>query len=251
MSDAQVLSLPPSTNLICEPFEFSSFRSDTYMKFIAAFEELNKAFEQMHFWKCFLAFDPRGLADNISKIAGCRNGKLEILVIHYRRTKEDTFMGITNTQNPDVDEDKTRFEQQGFKHFMHLKHHAHHCKIDIGMQSHEEDEKEKKALKGQKHFGLQDLLKEIKIDDTLSSVYPNCYKPFYYLLLFPLSTACIGRLFSKMKLIKTRLRNNLSQSTLENLLFIATEAQEDFHDDHYKHFVNDLKRLNPNVRIKW
>ena len=53
-----------------------------------------------------------------------------------------------------------------------------------------------------------------------------------------------------MRLLKTRLRNNLSQSTLKNLLFIATEAPKDFHDDHYEHFVNELKRLNPKMRIK-
>ena len=53
-----------------------------------------------------------------------------------------------------------------------------------------------------------------------------------------------------MKLIKTSLRNNLSQSTLENLLFIATEAPKDFHNDHYENFVNELKRLNPKMRIK-
>ena len=90
----------------------------------------------------------------------------------------------------------------------------------------------------------------MNLGDTICSVYPNCYKLFYYLLLFPLCTACIERLFSKMKLIKTRLRNNLSQSTLENLLFIATEAPKDFQDDHHKHFVNELKRLNPKMRIK-
>ena len=90
----------------------------------------------------------------------------------------------------------------------------------------------------------------MNLDETICSVYPNCYKLFYYLLLFPLSTVCVGRLFCKMKLIKTRLRNNLSQSTLENLLFIATEAPKDFHDDHYEHFVNELKRLNPKIRIK-
>ena len=89
----------------------------------------------------------------------------------------------------------------------------------------------------------------MNLDETICSVYPNCYKFFYYLLLFPLSTACVERLFSKMKLIKTRLRNILSQSTLENLLFIATEAPKDFHDDHYEHFVNELKRLNPKMRI--
>ena len=98
-----------------------------------------------------------------------------------------------------------------------------------------ESEKKDKALKLQKNFGPHGLLKEMNLDETICSVYPNCYKLFYYLLLFPLSTACIEILFSKMKLIKTCLRNNLSQSTLENLLFIATEAPKDFHDDHYKH----------------
>ena len=41
-----------------------------------------------------------------------------------------------------------------------------------------------------------------------------------------------------MKLINTRLRNKLSQSLLENLLFMATQAREDFHDNHYEHFIN-------------
>ena len=120
------------------------------------------------------------------------------------------------------------------------------------MQSYMEDETEKKeeALKRQKKFGPHNLLKEMKIDNTLSSVYPNYYKLFYYLLLFTLSIACIERFFSKMKLIKPCLRNNLSQSTLENLLFTATEAQEHFHSDHYEHFVNELKRLNSNIRIR-
>ena len=71
----------------------------------------------------------------------------------------------------------------------------------------------------------------MKIDDTLSSVYPNCYKLFYYLLLFPLGTAFAKMFFSKMKFMKTHLRKNLSQSTLKNLLFIVTEAHEDFHND--------------------
>ena len=76
----------------------------------------------------------------------------------------------------------------------------------------------------------------MKIDDTLSSVYPKHYKLIYYLLLFPQSTACIERLFFKMKLIKTRLRNNLRQSTLVNL-FIGTEAREEFHYDLYEHLI--------------
>ena len=44
------------------------------------------------------------------------------------------------------------------------------------------------------------------------------------MLIFPLSTTCVERFFSEMKLVKIQLRNQLSQVNLENLLFIATEA---------------------------
>ena len=85
----QVLSLPLSTNLRRDYFEFSSFQGDTYTKFITTFEaKLDKAFEQMHYWKCFPAFDPQGLPEN-SAIAGYGNGKLEILITHYSKMKED------------------------------------------------------------------------------------------------------------------------------------------------------------------
>ena len=248
-----VLSPPPSTNLRREPFDFASFQNNTYAKFISAFEdELQKAFEQTHFWKCFSVFEPRGLPENINKIKNYGNEELESLIDHYDNIKQDTFKGNTITQDPDIDAEKTCVEWQGFKHFMYLKRGAHHRKIDIEIQSFKDSESEEKdeALKLRKIFGPHGLLKEMNLDETICSVYPNCYKLFYYLLLLPLSTACLERLFSKMKLIKTRLRNNLSQSTLENLLFIATEAPKDFHDDHYEHFVNELKRLNPKMRIK-
>ena len=122
---------------------------------------------------------------------------------------------------------------------MYLKRGAHRRKIDIEIQSFKDGESEKKdeALKLRKNFRPHGLFKETNLDETICSVYHNCYKLFYYLLLFPLSTACLERLFSKMKLIKTRFRNNLSQSTLENLSFIATEAPKDFRDDHYEHLT--------------
>ena len=118
----------------------------------------------------------------INKIAEYGNSELQILIIHYGKKKEHTFNGITNTQNPDINENKTCVEWQGFKHFMYLKHDAHCHKIEIEMQSYKEDEKEKKeTLKTHTHThthknGLHNLLKEMKIDGTLSSVYPNCYK---------------------------------------------------------------------------
>ena len=119
----QALSLPPSTNLRQEPFDFASFQNNTYTKFISAFEdELQKAFEQMHFWKCFLVCDPCGLPENINEITNYGNEELESLIDHYGNIKQDTFKGNTITQDPDIDSEKTCVEWQGFKHLMYLKH---------------------------------------------------------------------------------------------------------------------------------
>ena len=88
----------------------------------------------------------------------------------------------------------------------------------------------------------------MKIEDTLSSVYPICYNLFYYLPIFALNTACVERLFSKMKLIKIW---EITESKYfgESTIYCNRSTRR-LSDDHYKHFVNELKRLNPNMRIK-
>ena len=61
--------------------------------------------------------------------------------------------------------------------------------------------------------------------------------------------------FCKMKLIKTRLRNKLSQVLLDSLICISTEAPDEFSDTEYEFFVDKLQRLNSYMRIdlylKW
>ena len=65
--------------------------------------------------------------------------------------------------------------------------------------------------------------------------------------LVPLSVACAERLFSKMKLIKTRLRNKLLQVSLDPLIRISTEAPYEFSDTEYEFSVDELKRFNPKM----
>ena len=69
------------------------------------------------------------------------------------------------------------------------------------------------------------------------------------LLLFLLSVACVERVFSKIKLIKRRLCNNLSQVSLDSLICISVEAPDEFSDTEYEFFVDEFKRLNPKMRI--
>ena len=59
---------------------------------------------------------------------------------------------------------------------------------------------------------------------VFQELYPNSYKLLYLLMNFPLSVACMECIFSKLKFAKTRLKNQLSQTTLESLLRITTES---------------------------
>ena len=69
-------------------------------------------------------------------------------------------------------------------------------------------------------------------------------------LLFPLSVACVEHLFSKIKLIKICLRSQLGETTLGSLLQTSTESMIGFDDDQYEYFVDELKCLNSQMRVK-
>ena len=74
-------------------------------------------------------------------------------------------------------------------------------------------------------------------------------KLFYFHMIFPISVACVERLFSKMKLVKPRLRNNLKECTLDQLLMLSTEGPTEFTDSEFDFFVDELKEQNPNMRM--
>ena len=61
-------------------------------------------------------------------------------------------------------------------------------------------------------------------DKACAIILPNCLKLLHLMLIFLLSTVCVERFCSKMKLVKRRLWNHLPQVSLQNLLFFATEA---------------------------
>ena len=68
--------------------------------------------------------------------------------------------------------------------------------------------------------------------------------------MLPLGVACVEHLFSKMKLIKTCLRSELGETTLGILLQISTVSMIGFDNDKYEYFVDKLKHLNLQMRMK-
>ena len=69
-------------------------------------------------------------------------------------------------------------------------------------------------------------LKELVSNDMLKAMFPNLNKIASIGLTIPVSTASVERSFSQMKMIKTRLRNSLSDCSVSHLMRIAIEAPE-------------------------
>ena len=108
------------------------------------------------------------------------------------------------------------------------------------------DNDERKALvKSHKEYTLL-LFKDLQHDIVCQELFPCCMDLLELSIMFPLSVSYIEKLFSKMKLIKIRLRNQLSQTSLDSPLHISMEKSAQFSDDEYKHFVDTLKKQPKN-----
>ena len=137
-----------------------------------------------------------------------------------------------------------------FKSIMFEKHLLYPSKVDRDI-SRAYPENVQELIKKRESYTPQKLWDDVKHDKVVKEIYPNCIYLFHLLLIFPISIACVEHLFSRMKLVKMRLHNQLKQTTLGSLLRIATESKlSGFTNGNFNHSVNELKRLNPNMRLK-
>lgn len=66
---------------------------------------------------------------------------------------------------------------------------------------------------------------------NLISAFPNLYTAYKYACIIPATSASSERSFSKLKLIKTRLRSTMKQNLLEPLMLLACERNIDINED--------------------
>ena len=198
----------------------------------------------------FDIFDPYKLPEKKEDLIQYSNNKLQDLGKHYGTRKINRFEGKVNTQDADINTTALTGEWPLFKSIMLEKRLSYCSKVfrDISV-AHSENVQE--LIKKRESYTLQKLWDDLKHDNVVKETYPNCIYLLHLLLISPISIACVEHLFSRMRLVKTRLRNQLKQSTLDSLLCIATKSPlSDFADGDFYHFVNELKQLNPNMRLK-
>ena len=124
--------------------------------------------------------------------------------------------------------DQTKAEWSGFKNFIFQKRQAHYQAIDTKISavkmSKTEGKKSVLQLKKELNSFSPKKLWESFSNDPVKDTYPNMMYLLYLLSTFPISAACVERLFSKMKLIKTCLSSKLGQIKLDQALCFGTRV---------------------------
>ena len=152
----------------------------------------------MELWQCLPIFDPRKLPETLSELSADGHKGLDELINHYGRAKSSDKFGELHIQAPDISETEVKTEFEGFKFLMFTKHIEWENCLDILLCKETSKEVADSLKIKQNSFSPQELWNSIAKDTVNLSLYPNCMVLFKLLMIFPLSAACVERLFSKL-----------------------------------------------------
>ena len=127
---------------------------------------------------------------------------------------------------------------------MFEKHKAEEEKFQMKLMNCNNEKERDNFCASETFFDAHKLYSTCLNDKACAIIFPNCLKLLHLMLILPLSTTCVKRFFSKMKIVQTQPRNQLLQVNLENPLFIATDTPKiGFTDRKYDFFVDELKKI--------
>ena len=81
-------------------------------------------------------------------------------------------------------------------------------------------------------------LKELTSHEMSVTMFPNLSTLANVCMTLPVSAASVERSFSQMKVIKTRLRNRMGESSPNHLVLIAIESPDKLNDNELDCIVN-------------
>ncbi len=94
----------------------------------------------------------------------------------------------------------------------------------------------------------QGFIQDFQLGGGRCCVWVNWDGRVYFLLALPVGTATVERSFSHMKMIKTRLRNHLSDENLTHLMRIAIEGP-DLSEVNFNEILDIFKEKNRRIRL--
>ena len=159
----------------------------------------SRRFEAQDIVSALSIFDPRKVPSSDStQLPTYGTKSIELLTDHYAQKRHSLTLDEEEMQKEGLITPELHTEWITFRAFLSKK-----AEDDIAKQ-----------------------LKELVTNEMLITMFPNLTKIASIYLTIPVSTASVERSFSEMKLIKTRLRNSLSEGTLSQLMRIGIEAPE-------------------------
>ena len=92
-------------------------------------------------------------------------------------------------------------------------------------------------------------LKELATNEMLKTMFPNLNTLATISLSIPIATASVEKSFYQMKLIKTRLRNRLNETSLSHLIKIAIESPDTLLDSDLEDNVDTWNRKSRRIAV--
>lgn len=80
------------------------------------------------------------------------------------------------------------------------------------------------------------------VNTGLITVFPNLFTVLKIGVTLPISSTSPERSFSKLKIVKIRLRSTMSQNRLEDLMLISCETDDDINTENV---INNFARNSP------
>ena len=94
---------------------------------------------------------------------------------------------------------------------------------------------------------MKSQLEDLVSNDMLATMFPNLHTIAKISLSIPVATASVERSFSQMKLIKTRLRSSLNDTSLSHLMKITIESPDQLTDGNLDEIVEVWARKNRRI----
>ena len=154
-------------------------------------------------------FNPAQLPTEESTMSSYGVQEIRNLADFYGKEASVDYLGVTYTSAPLVDRDELLSEWKIFRRAL--------CK---------EKELIVRLKKLSTPPSMQEVLQSMRATEAYKGIFPQTFTLINILLALPVGTATVERSFSQMKLIKTRLRNRLSDINLSRLMKIAVEGPE-------------------------
>ena len=94
---------------------------------------------------------------------------------------------------------------------------------------------------------MKSQLEDLVSNDMLANMFPNLHTIAYISLSIPVATASIERSCSQMKLIRTRLRSSLNDTSLSHMMKIAIESLNQLTDGNLDEIVKVWAKKNRRI----